>query len=103
MRRRTIVEWKKVIEEWQTSGLKITPWSKKHQIPVNTIRYWRDYFTTLSRSSFVELKESPQEKPIKISSSGVHLVCKNIKIDLDHDFDITALEKCITLLKGLRC
>ncbi len=28
-------EWEKLVKEWKASGSRITPWSKKHEVPID--------------------------------------------------------------------
>ena len=103
---RSQYEWEKLVKEWKASGTRITPWSKKHGVPINTMRYWRDRLTFIDKNSFVELKEPVQIKEVSTqstSASGVYLFYNNIQIQLEKNFDVSVLEKCINLLKGLPC
>jgi len=89
------LEWKDKILEQKKSGLSMTTWCLKNQIPVHAFKYWKYKFHPITRSSFMELK------PLK--TTGICLEYKGVRLHVDPHFDPKLLKHCLILLKELPC
>jgi len=92
-------EWKRLVEQWEKNdrNISITRWCSEQKINYNTFLYWRERFGSnpvkqIDRSSFKEL-------PNPITAPGITLEYNRIRIQLERDFDVTTLTKCLRVLK----
>lgn len=93
--------WKKLLEEWQSSGKKISVWCREHDIGVHVFYYWRDKLLPSSNKSkpnpkqFIELHDKPS------GLSGILLEISGVKVHVAKDFDPACLISCLQALRTL--
>lgn len=92
-----IRQWKLRILEQQDSGLSIPAWCCENQVPLYKFRYWykKLFPQVLDQSAFIEIDETGSHD-IRV---GFFLECQGIKIHLQPEFDLQALEKCLGVIK----
>ena len=91
-------EWKKLIEEQQSSGLSIEQWCKDNNLKPHMFFYWRSRLfpkARLNRKSFMEVN------PLK--DTGISIECNSIKIHLEKHFDPAVLKNCLLTIKEIKC
>lgn len=88
-------EWEAQITTWKASGLSVTEWCKKENIPRNTFRYWLNKASpkTLDPRAFVEI---PDEPP-----AGIEIHYQGFQVHLNKRFDAELLMRCLKTLRSL--
>lgn len=91
--------WEKKLQQQRSSGMSMTRWCRKNEIPYNTFAYWKRRLgqqKEIHRESFVELEA-------KTASSGIELECNGVRVHLETDFDSAVLAQCLRVLKEAKC
>ena len=92
-----IRQWQGLLEDYRLSKSTITQWCKERKLSEGAFYYWKRILSVEQSKStaFVELSEE--------ESSGIKLEYKEIKIQLDQNFDETVLLRCMKTLRRLSC
>jgi hypothetical protein len=83
---------KKLVEEWQLSGLNIITWCRRANVNYKQFLYWKAQIKAVDSGAFVELKEDNKTGYIILSY-------KDITIQLCKGFDREMLLRCLEVIK----
>jgi hypothetical protein len=89
-----ISRWKNLILEQMGTDLSIPVWCRQKEIPIYNFRYWHKklFPEAMERSAFIEMSDQQ-------ASIGIHLECQGVKIHLEPQFDLQALQICLEVIK----
>jgi hypothetical protein len=96
--RRNREQWQELVQQWEASGKYATDWCREHKIAYDRFLSWKKRFkgtTSQSRSSFVELADSPS------AESGIEIHHRGFSLILCKDFDSEALLRCLQTLEKI--
>lgn len=86
-------EWAEKLDDWNSSGLSIAAWCRRHHEGYHRFLYWRKRLSSSSAEGagrFVELR---------MASAPIRLDCNGVGIHLERGFDPGLLRDILAALK----
>src|SRR5665647_3738861 len=110
--------WRELAAECQKSGMSVSAWSKKKNIPRTTCRQWlnrlnkesqlvegkADQNSDLPVWGKIDLKESIQKEPMVSTSACKSNICLNYhgwRIELNSNFDPSLLKQIMKVVESV--
>jgi transposase-like protein len=79
MKRRVATEWRRLIRNWEESGVNQADYCKRQGVALSTFQHWRKKLQNSSEGSFLELVPAVSEQEHEIELELPHGIILRVK------------------------